>query len=142
MTTSGGTCVGITGLQLNLGMGVLTLATLNLPSGGSVWSANPTGTQTLTEVNGAGTGLTAALTATQNTEIQIGSGLNTLIGSGSALATNATTGLPLLPTTTGAPTGTIGAAGQSAYVVRTDNHKICHSEGGGTWYYADGTSCT
>ena len=128
-----GTCVGVTGATATVVMGVLTLAAQNLPAGGSQWSASCSGTQSLKGINQNSSGVTATLACTQNTQVQIGSGLNTLIGSGSALATSATTGLPLFPTTAGAPTGTVGAAGQSAYIVRTDSHKICHSEGGGTW---------
>ena len=137
-----GTCVGVTGATAAVDMTVLTLAALNLPGAGSIWSADCSGTQALTTTGGISSGVTATLVCQKATQVQIGSGLNTLIGSGSALATSATTGLPLFPTTAGAPTGTVGAAGQSAYIVRTDSHKICHSEGGGTWYYADGTSCT
>lgn len=128
-----GTCVGLTGSALNVGMGVLTLATLNATHGGSVWSASCSGTQTLSEVEGSGGGLTATLACTQQTQVQIGSGLNTLIGSGSALANSATVGLAMFPTTAGTPTGTVGAAGQAAFIIDTTNKKLCYSIGGGTW---------
>jgi len=61
------------------------------------------------------------------------SGGNTQIGTGSALATNAAAGFPLIPTMAGAPTGTVGAAGQAAVVIDTTNKKLCYSIGGGTW---------
>lgn len=101
----------------------------------------------------AGAGLTVNLTwtapATLNlgtataTAVNLGSATaNVLVGSGSALATSATTGMLQIGTTTGAPTGTVGASGKGTLIIRTDNHKICHSEGAGTWYYADGTACS
>lgn len=64
---------------------------------------------------------------------QINSGANTIIGSGSALATNATTGFLQIATMGGAPTGTVGAAGKAAIVIDTTNKKLCYSTGGGTW---------
>lgn len=104
---------------------------------------NSTGQNTLTIAFGVNSSAAITLTPSLAGGIQIGNAAsNTLFGSGSALATNATTGFPLMPTTTGAPTGAIGASGQGAIVLRTDNHKMCHSEGGGTWYYADGSACS
>ncbi|HZT90216.1 MAG TPA: hypothetical protein VFA12_19775 [Stellaceae bacterium] len=66
-------------------------------------------------------------------------GGNVRFGTGSALATSATTGFPLIPTMAGAPTGSVGAAGQAAIVIDTADNKLCWSTGGGTWKCASGT---
>ena len=60
-------------------------------------------------------------------------GGNVVLGTGTAIATNATTGMIQVPTMAGTPTGTVGAAGKAALVVDTTNKKICYSIGGGTW---------
>lgn len=71
---------------------------------------------------------------TSATAINIANGsANTIIGSGSALATNATTGFVQIATMAGAPTGTVGAAGKAAVVIDTTNKKLCYSTGSGTW---------
>lgn len=81
-----------------------------------------------------GSGLTLNLGAwTAGTTIAIGASGNTRIGTGSALATNATSGFLQIATMAGTPTGTVGAAGQAALVIDTANKKICYSIGGGTW---------
>lgn len=88
--------------------------TLNLGS----WTAKPT----------VDVGITSA------TAINVGNtNANIRIGGGSALATTATTGFPLLPTMAGAPTGAVGAAGQAAFIVDTTDKKMCWSIGSGTW---------
>lgn len=66
---------------------------------------------------------------------------NMTLGSG-VLATNATTGFVGLPTTAGVPTGIVGAAGGAMILINNTSHKICHSEGGGTWYDATGAACS
>jgi hypothetical protein len=58
---------------------------------------------------------------------------NTIIGAGVAVANNAVVGLLQLPTTAGAPSGTVGALGKAAVLIDTTNKKICYSTGGGTW---------
>jgi hypothetical protein len=74
------------------------------------------------------------------TLVNIGNGsANVVVGSGSAIATNATSGFLQLPTMAGAPTGTVGAAGKAAVVIDTTNNKICWSTGGGTWKCALGS---
>lgn len=83
-------------------------------------------------LGGDNTGATATLTFAQK-PIRIGGVSNVIIGTGSALATNATAGFLQLATMAGAPTGTVGAAGQAAVVIDTTNKKICYSTGGGTW---------
>lgn len=65
--------------------------------------------------------------------IQIGANTNTIIGTGAALATNATNGFLQIATMAGAPSGTVGAAGQAAVVIDTVAKKLCYSTGGGTW---------
>lgn len=56
---------------------------------------------------------------------------NLLLGSGTALTTNATTGFVLVPSMAGTPTGSAGSAGQVALVVDTTNKKICYNSGSG-----------
>lgn len=62
-------------------------------------------------------------------------GGNTQIGSGSPVATNATAGFPLIPSSAGAPTGTVSGAGTGKVAIEIDttNKKICYTTGGGTW---------
>lgn len=94
-------------------------------------------------INGdGGTGATATIPWTNATTLSLNPSGNTVVGTGAALATGATSGFLQIGTTTGAPTGTIGGAGKAALIIRTDNHRLCHSEGGGTWYYTDGTACS
>jgi len=89
-----------------------------------------------------GTGLTLNLTWTPQTTLVLqSSGGNTRIGTGSALATNATSGFLLVPTMAGSPSGAVGAAGQAAIVVNTTGNKLCWSVGGGTWKDAVGGAC-
>jgi hypothetical protein len=85
-------------------------------------------------------GTTLNIGTTAATTINIGnSGSNNLLGGGgSALATVATAGFPLLPTMAGMPTGTVGALGKAAVVIDTTDNKICWSTGGGTWKCAAG----
>ena len=59
------------------------------------------------------------------------SGGNMVLGTGSALATNATTGMVRFPTTAGAPTG---AAPVGSIVVDTTNSHICALITGTTWH--------
>jgi hypothetical protein len=121
-------------------------------------SIRPQGAGSVIFQNGDGImAVLTAVTASSNSYPQLGAAVagsspvslsvagtsnNLLLGSGSALALSATTGFILHPTTAGIPTGTVGAAGQSAIVVNTSSHKICHSEGGGTWYDAEGAACS
>jgi len=50
---------------------------------------------------------------------------NVQIGGGSALATNATTGMLLIPSMAGPPTGNVGALGKVALVWDSTNKKLC-----------------
>src|ERR1019366_7069171 len=50
--------------------------------------------------------------------VQTGQNGNMLIGTGSGRPVSATPGFLLLPTTTDAPTGTVGASGQGAVIIR------------------------
>jgi hypothetical protein len=89
---------------------------------------------------GSGSGWTVNATWPSAPRVQFqASGGNTLVGTGSAIATNATSGFLQLPTMAGAPTGVVGAAGQAAVVIDTTNNKICWSTGGGTWKCALGS---
>jgi len=89
---------------------------------------------------GSGSGWTVNATWPSAPRVQFqASGGNTLVGTGSAIATNATSGFLQLPTMAGAPTGAVGAAGQAAVVIDTTNNKICWSTGGGTWKCALGS---
>ncbi len=86
--------------------------------------------------NGMGqpTAPTITLTWTAQNALSINpSGGNTVVGTGAALATNATSGFLQIPTMAGAPSGTVGAAGQAALVYDSTNKKLCVSIGGGTW---------
>lgn len=100
-------------------------------AGGATLATNFT---TASETYTAGTTLnfgTASATA-----INIGNAsANVLLGPGSALATNATVGFPLIPSSAGTPTGTVAgaAAGKVAIQIDTTNKKLCYSIGGGTW---------
>jgi hypothetical protein len=57
---------------------------------------------------------------------------NLVLGTGVALATNATTGMILIPTCAGAPTGNVGAGGQAALIFDTTDGKI-YAGVSGTW---------
>lgn len=70
-----------------------------------------------------------------------GTGGTLTLGSG-VLANNFTTGGVGLPTTSGVPTGTVGGAGNAVILINNTSHKICHSEGGGTWFDAEGAACS
>lgn len=125
----------LTGATVSLGIGVLT-ASILVPdvSTGTAATITPTG--------GSGSGLVLTPTWSTRSQIQISStGGNTLIGTGSALATNATSGFLQVPTMAGSPSGTVGAAGQAAIVVNTTANKLCWSVGGGTWKDATGGAC-
>jgi len=103
-----------------------TTLTLTGGSGNGAAVANVTWTQ----------GLTLALGTTSATAINIGSAsANVLFGSGSALATTATVGFPLIPSSAGTPTGTVSGvgAGKVAIEIDTTDKKLCYSVAGGTW---------
>jgi len=95
-------------------------------------AANPAGVA----VKG-GTGLNNAtlnITTAPTGLLQLGdTGQNVIVGSGSALATNATSGFLQIPTMAGAPTGVAGALGKAAFVVDTANQLLCYSTGSGVW---------
>lgn len=59
-----------------------------------------------------------------------------------ALPLAATIGHSRTAGTPGVPTGTAGSNAQPALTINTNSHKLCHSEGGGTWYDATGASCS
>lgn len=67
---------------------------------------------------------------------------NTLFGPGTAKSLSDTTGFLQIQTMAGIPTGVTGAAGQASIIINTSSHKLCHSEGGGTWFDATGAACT
>lgn len=59
---------------------------------------------------------------------------NTIIGTGAALATSATLNHLMIPTTAGAPTGAVGAAGKAAILLDTTNRRLCaNASGTSTW---------
>lgn len=60
-----------------------------------------------------------------------GTGANLLLGSSGALATTATTGFPVVPTSAGPPTG---AATVGSIVVDTTNSHVCVLISGTTWH--------
>lgn len=91
---------------------------------------------TVTENAWTQAGTTLNIGNTTATVINIGNtSANVLLGGGSALATNATVGFPLIPSSAGAPTGTVAgaAAGKVAIEIDTTNKKLCYTTGGGTW---------
>ncbi len=73
----------------------------------------------------------ATVTWALSTQLQIGATVNTLVGSGAAIATNSTTKMLLIPTCAGTPTGTVGGAGGAALIVDQTNHKLYFNDGGG-----------
>lgn len=71
-----------------------------------------------------------------NGDIQIGIAMthDVVIGPSNALATNATSGFLQIPSSAGAPTGTVSlATGKVAMEYDTTNSKLWVSTGGGTW---------
>jgi hypothetical protein len=69
-----------------------------------------------------------------NGDMQLTSVHDIVIGSSSALATNATAGFLQIPTCAGTPTGTVAAiTGKACLVYDTTNLKLALSVGGGTW---------
>jgi hypothetical protein len=118
-------------------------ATFTILTKGS--TASPPGSP-VAMVGGSGAGLTATLTfaaaptlnigTASATAINIGSAIsNVLFGSGSALATTATIGFPLIPSSAGTPTGTVAGVGggKVAIEIDTTDKKFCYSVAGGTW---------
>jgi hypothetical protein len=79
---------------------------------------------------------------TAGASLQLFCSTGNIILGGVTLATTATTGFAMIPTAPGIFTGTVGAAGQAAIGINTASHKLCHSEGGGVWYDAEGASCS
>lgn len=67
--------------------------------------------------------------------IQIGAtSASVLVGTGSALATNATAGFLQIASMAGTPTGNCGGAtGKACLVVDTTNKKVCYNVSGTTW---------
>lgn len=117
---------------------VATFTTLVYPSYQS--GSAPSNPQTVSF--GSGTGWTVNITWPSASIVALqGGGGNTRVGTGSALATNATSGFLLVPTMAGSPSGTVGAAGQAAIVINTTANKLCWSIGGGTWKDATGGAC-
>jgi hypothetical protein len=84
-----------------------------------------------------GTGINLAFTATwtQVSTLQLQpSGGNTVVGTGSALSTSATSGFLQIATMAGSPSGNCGgAAGKACLVVDTSGKKICYNVSGTTW---------
>jgi hypothetical protein len=97
-------------------------------------------------IQSANTGLPTTISCTTTDPtcgLKLAPSGNIIFGTGAALASATTiTGLPLAPTFAGILTGTIGGAGQAAFYINTSSHKLCHSEGGGTWYDATGAACS
>lgn len=75
----------------------------------------------------------ASSTTTMIGTVNAGSGTtNVTLGSGAAVATNATTGMVLIPSCAGAPTGNVGALGKVALVYDSTDSKI-YVGVAGTW---------
>jgi hypothetical protein len=99
-------------------------------SGSAVWPTDFTATESYTAPTSINIGTGSA------TQVSLGgSQANVLMGSGNALATNATVGFPLIPSSAGAPTGTVSgaSAGKVAIEIDTTNKKLCYTTGGGVW---------
>lgn len=121
-----GTVLQITAIN---GSGAPTTYTVSIA--GSYIGAAP-GTLTLIGANGVGP-LTAVPTWTTGTTLalQPSSG-NTRVGTGAAIATNATTSMLLIPSCAGAPTGNVGALGQVALIWDSTDAKL-YVGVAGTW---------
>ena len=148
---AGGTVTGATTFSSTL-TGTLTGgASLDLPlaggtvSGATTFSSSGTALTVTNNATISGTLLTNTLTSVGTTlnvgtatatAVDIGSAIsNVLIGSGSVLATTATIGFPLIPSSAGTPTGTVTGvgAGKVAIEIDTTDKKLCYSVAGGTW---------
>lgn len=122
------TGAGLSGAVLNLGMGVGTVAILvpGVSAAGAGTYANPVAT-----TGGSGIGCTLTLTWSVRNTLNLNPSGNTLVGSGSALSLDATSGMLQIPTVAGTPSGSIGAAGQAAVVIDTTGSKIWVNWGSG-----------
>lgn len=83
----------------------------------------------------AATGTVLNVSYSTGTTLKLNPSGNTLIGTGSPLATGATSGFPLIPSSAGTPTGSVSGAGTGKVAIEIDttNKKLCYSTGGGTW---------
>lgn len=106
------------------GSGVATVSVKRQPYVPGATPANPVATTTW-QTTGLGTGCTLTLTWT--------AGGNVTIGTGSAVATNATTGMLKIPTCAGIPTGVVGGVGGATLICDSTNHKVYCNDGGG-WF--------
>lgn len=126
------------------GSGALTAIDLTLePTGtGILWGQNGSGL--LFEATGGGTTYPLFNSTTGNgAQLLIGGTVgNLILAKSSAHAAGDTINFPIIPTTPGIPTGTVGSTGQAAISINTSSHKFCHSEGAGTWYDATGAACS
>lgn len=128
------------------GSAVATYTVLNAPYD---FSGSPPATLSATAYPasaGPCTGVVFNMTWAGATTINVGTSAATIVnlggaqanvqmGSGAALATNATIGFPLIPSSAGAPTGNVSGAGAGKVAIEIDttNKKLCYTTGGGTW---------
>lgn len=82
-------------------------------------------TNVATTINGT----TITVQSGAGTSIIVGTG-NLVLATSGSLATNATTGFPVIPTCAGTPTGVTGGG---AMILDTTGNKVWFSYGGGTW---------
>lgn len=74
-------------------------------------------------------GTTVTVQSGAGTSIIVGTG-NLVLATSGSLATNATTGFPVIPTCAGTPTGVTGGG---SIILDTTGNKVWFSYGGGTW---------